>query len=392
MRRDICIRLRGGMLEKLLDIAVENGAAFASLQRKDARTILLSCDIRSADILITLCRKYKIDAKILHLRGLYALSQRIKARWTLIPALAAALIATVFFLGRIWVIDIAFTGPNASAGNAEKILAFIEKSGIHPGVSSAGIQKDALEKQLLAETGDFSFIGVRIQGVRLLVEASPEVPSPDIYDIGGARDLVAARDGVIESIEVRSGTACVNAGDTVRKGQVLILGEEQKSAEETTAVSALGEVYARSWFEGSASLPRYAEIKEKTGNVRVSKAIRLFSWRVPLKECESFPSEICEMQILPIIGLYLPLEIETCLHCETRVIRKPVDESAALRQAEALARADALSKINIPSDKYAIRESWLDKNITDRTIGLRAVYEISTDIAVSRDALAKEDY
>ena len=391
MRRDVYMRLRGRMLEKLIDRSLESGAIIASLRRMDDRTLLVICDKKSADIILSLCRKYKIDAKILRIRGLYAILQRIKARWTLFPALAAALTAMLFFLGRIWFIDIAFTGVNAANGDAEELHLLLAEAGIKPGISSAGIDTAALEKQLIAETGDYSFIGIRLQGVRLLVEASPELPSPEIYDISSARDLVAARDGVVERIEVHSGTACVNAGDTVRKGQVLILGEEQKSAEETTAVSALGEVYARCWVEGSAGTPRNTVTSTRTGNVRFSRTLRLFSERISLKDSDAFASEDCETSVFPLVGLYLPVEIETHSHYETQIQTASVDESAALRQMEALARADALSKIDIPDNQYTISESWLEKDISSRSIGVRAVYEISTDIAVSRDALAKEE-
>ena len=392
MRRDIYLRLRGAMLERLIDRALDSGAAISSMRRADTHTLIVLCDIKSADIISDLCRKYKIDIKTLHTRGLYAVLRHIKARWTLFPALAAALIAMLCFFSRIWMIDITFTGINAAGGNALELYAMLVDAGVRPGISAADINTDAIEKHLVAETGNYSFIGIRRQGIRLLVEASPELPSPELYDIAGARDLVAARDGVIDRIEVFSGTACVNAGDTVRRGQILILGEEQKSTEEATAVSALGEVYARCWYEGHASVPRNTVLHVRTGKTRIDRALRLFYRRIPLKKSEAFASEDCEISVLPLVGLYLPVEIETCTYHETQFRGISVDENTALRHMESLARADALSKIDIPGNQYSVITSWLEKNTDSRTIGVRAVYEISTDIAVSRDALAKEDY
>lgn len=392
MRSDTYIRLNGGMLEKLIDIAVKDGAAFSTLRRTNARTLVLSCDMRSADILLGLCRRYKINAKLLRFRGVYALWQRIKARWTLLPALLIALAAMLFFFGRIWFIDIAFVGTNAASGDAKPILACLEEYGVTCGVSSRSIQTGVLEKQLLSELSAYSFIGAQIQGVRLLIEAAPEIPVPEVYDIGSARDLVASRDGVIESIEVHSGSACVNVGDAVRKGQILILGEEQKSSEETSAVSALGEVYARCWFEGSASAERCPLVSKRTGNAHISRTLRLFSLRIPLLKCESFAFEESDTRVLPLIGLYLPIEIEIDTHYETQHTFAETDESLYLHRLQALARSDALAKLAAVSGEYSVRENWIEENIDDHTIGVRAVYEISTNIAVSRDALAKEDY
>ena len=110
-------------------------------------------------------------AKTLRFCGLYALLQGIRRRWTLFPALITAMAAMLFFLGRIWMIDISLVGPNASSGDAEKLRSLIAEAGIRPGISSSEIDSGAIEKQLLAQSGDYSFIGLRVQGVRLLVEA-----------------------------------------------------------------------------------------------------------------------------------------------------------------------------------------------------------------------------
>lgn len=392
MRQDVYIRLKGGMLEKLIDKALESGLEFASIRRTGNRALTIACDIRSADKLLKLCKQYMIDAKVIYLHGLYALYRRIKARWTIFPALMLTAGIMLFFFTHIWRIDISFTDASASRADQEAILTLLHENGIYPGVASSGIRTDILEKQLLAETGDYSFIGVRIQGTRLLVEASPENPSPDIYDISSPRDLVAMRDGIIESIDVYSGTACANAGDTVRKGQALILGEEQKTKEETTAVSALGKVYARCWFEGASSIKISETIAERTGNTRSSGFLRLFEKRIALNRCESFPSEECVIRSVPLVGLYLPVELEIHTHYETCIKHITVDKDTALRKAEALARADALSKIDIPEDRYSILKSWVETDKNNHTLGVRAVYEISADIAASRDELAKEDY
>lgn len=390
MRRDIYIRICGGMLERLIDIATETGATFSVLRRTDAREILLACDIHSAAILLELCRKYRIDAKTLRFGGFYALWLRIKARWTLFPALTLAVIAMIFFFGRIWIIDIDFVGTNASDGDTARIQALLEESGIAIGSSLKNVQTNVLEKQLMAELGDYSYIGASIEGVRLLIEAAPEVPAPEVYDIGVARDLIAMRDGVIESIEVHSGTACVNVGDTVRKGQILILGEERRSEEESVAVSALGEVYARCWFEGSASVEKSARIYVATGNEQTSRTLRLFSMRIPLSECAGFASEDIKTEILPLVGLYLPLEIEINTHCETQIKACDTDDTL-IERLEILARSDVLAKLNAIPGKYSVLKTWMEDTDDEDSIGVRIVYEISTDIAVSRNALAKED-
>lgn len=380
------------MLERLLEKALEEGAAFANVARTSGREMIICCDDRSAQILMQLCRQYKIDARMLRPGIKAALSQYMRRRWTLIPALIIAAVLLMLFFSRIWIIDVVFIGENVPAAGAASIRAFLEESGVVPGMVSSRIDAGALEKELMAHMGNYSFIGLRLQGVRLLAEASPELSSPEIYDIALARDLVAERDGVIESIEVYSGTACVSAGDIVRRGQLLIRGEEQKSAEETAAVNALGNVYARCWFSGSANAAVKQTILSHTGNVRSERTLSLFSLKIPLTRCETFESEEIQQRSIPLVGLYLPAEIIETQHFETAKTEISRDENQLLAELETLARADALARIDIPSGQFDIRESWLETDINEHTAGVRAVYEISTDIAASRDALAKEDY
>lgn len=392
MRKDVYIRLRGGMLEKLINRAVDAGAVFSSLRQTRQNEWIVSCDVKSRAILQALCDRYGIDTKLLRLGALYALLTRIRARWTLLPALLLTVAILLLFFSHVWIIDIAFIGAQPDAGSVSQIRARLLSYGVKCGMPVRNLRSDQLEKQLLSASEGYSYAGIRLQGVRLLIELAPETPAPKVYDIRGARDLVAERDGVIESIEVRSGTACVCVGDTVRKGQALILGEERQTAEETAAVSALGEVRARCWYEGSSESARRISIEQKTGGVRVSKTLRLFSARLPLKSCEAFAREETQIRRQPLVGLYLPLELETVFHYETQQKSVSADEDRSYAHLEALARSDALRKISLPSGSYGILQSWTERQTNDHSFGVRAVYEISTNIAVSRDELAKEEY
>jgi hypothetical protein len=102
--------------------------------------------------------------------------------------------------------------------------------GIRPGISRR-IDAGLIAQQLLAEDHRYSYVGAKLQGVRLLVEAVPEAPAPALYDVDAPRDLVCAMDGIVVSAVVRSGALCVKPGDAVRRGQVLIRGEEQATHE-----------------------------------------------------------------------------------------------------------------------------------------------------------------
>lgn len=398
MNRDLRLRIEGSLLERLLNRALQAGASFARVKRSGKRVILVSTDEHSAAILSSLCEKYFLDCRTLRRSGIPALRDTLRRRWTLLPALLLCLAICSLFLGRIWLVDVCFNGPRPELGDEAAIRSLLAENGAQPGMPASQIDSELLQKQLLSGAGNYSFIGVRRQGIRLLVEASPEVPSPDTYQIEYARDLVAARDGVVESVTVMSGIACVKPGDTVHAGQTLIRGEEvigvdSETREDITApVSALGEVIARCWYEGSAEGYTNTEVSVRTGRESTHVRLKLLNRSLPLMEGENYLHQETETQVLPIVGLFLPLELERRTCYETRATSRTTEPEILQRQLEPLARADALKELSKDRIQYQTASHWTDAQQIDNILRLRAVYEIYTDIATTRDVFIEEVY
>lgn len=388
MNHDLRLRVEGAYPERLLQRCLTRGARFARVRRSGSRTLILDTDARSAEIVLALCKRYGLNHRVLRHGGLSALLRGMRNRWTLVLGLILCAALCWGFLSRIWIIDVAFTG--SMPGSEATLRRCIAEEGVRPGMAASAVDAERLQKRLLAEAGDYSFIGVRVQGIRLLVEASPEVPAPQLYEIGRARDLVAKQDGVVESVTVHSGEASVRPGDTVRMGQTLIRGEEERSKEETNPVAALGEVIARCWYEGSAQAPLEKRVFTPTGRSESECRLELMGFSLSLTECEGYPSEKPETQILPVVGLFLPLEVVRTTHIEVEERREAVDEAALEVTLAALARAEIQSKLTADGIDYELAAAWEDVSRADGMLRVRAVYEIFTDIAASRDELSEE--
>ncbi len=390
MNHDVWLRVEGAYPERLLQRALGQGACFAQVRRISRRALVLGTDERSAQIVLQLCRRYGLNHRVLRHGGASALLHRLRGRWTLALGVALCALLCWGFLSRVWIIDIAFTGPSADLGDAAALRRCIAAENLRPGMAASKVDTSLLQKRLIADAGDYSFIGVRVQGIRLLVEASPEVPAPELYEIERTRDLVAARDGVVQSITVHSGEACVQPGDTVRRGQTLIRGEEEKTKEETAPVAALGEVVARCWYEGSAEGALEEAVLRPTGRSATECRLALLTFSLPLTECEGYEAEKMDVEILPVVGLFLPLEIVRTTHREMEAQRKSVDVQNLRAQLAALARAEAMAKLSADGIEYELASAWEDDMQTGNQLRVRAVYEVYTDIAVTRDALTEE--
>ena len=148
---------------------------------------------------------------------------------------------------------------------------------------------------------------------------------------------------------------------------------------------------ARCWFEGSAEGALECRETRRTGRSAECCQLKLMGLSVPLTQSPSFSSHESQREILPIGGLFLPLEIERTTFFETAEVRTAADAALLNAQLETLARSDALRRLP-GAAQYEIANSWTDARQEDGRLRVRAVYEIYTDIAVTRDALIEEVY
>lgn len=389
MNGDVRLRVEGLMLERLVQRALSEGAQFRRIRRDGPRAMIFETDPFGAKVLTALCERFSLPCRVLSRRGKDAMLRRLKQRATLLAGALTCLTVVSLFLSRVWMVDVALTGGrSADTRSIENTLIAL---GIRPGMAKSELEPSLLEDALAASAPEFSFIGVHLEGVRLLVEASPAVPAPELYELTHGRDLVAACDGVIESVRVLSGSACVQPGDTVIRGQVLIRGDERITKEESRSIAALGTVVARTWHEGVSSAPLTRTEEIRTGRSGLSSELRLMSFAWPLLEGASYPSQDLEEQLLPIGGLFLPLEIRRTTAYETRVQTVPNDPGALRRQLACLAFAAAGAHLTQSHpDGCEITDRWIEYTQSAGVMTARAVYETHTDIAVTRDVLYQQ--
>lgn len=375
------------MPEKLLERAVEKGALFCSVQREGERGLLVCCDANSAEILLNECARFNLPAETLSRRGRSAVIAYMRRRVTLPVGLMLCLALCWLFLGRIWLVDAVLTGENAALGDIAALRDAVEAEGVRPGMGR-DIDLSLLGQRLQAKSDAYSYVGARLRGVRLLIEAVPETPSPRVYDVAAARDLVSNRDGIVLSAVAQSGELCVQPGDAVRRGQLLIRGEELSGKEETQAIAALGEVRVRTWYTGEAALPLSATRTVYTGKSSASSRLKTPWLSVDITEGEAYAQQVEQAERLPIGGLFVPVEIERVTRREVAYTRISRDREQLQALLTPLAFADAALKLASEGpEAYEILDQWIDFSPVGGMLRARAVYEISANAAVTREAL-----
>ena len=376
------LELDGLMLERLLCRALSEGAEFSHIARLTRRRIAVTGAARSIRKLQALADRYHIENRVTHTGGFGALIMRMRTRFTVVAAFTVAAVLTAFFLSRIWIVDIdLLRGDSPPEGTGE----VLSEAGIEVGAYAGNIDTQLTALQLSTLDG-CAHASVRHEGVTMIVEIACEAPAPDLYEITGTGDLVALRDGVVSSVNVKSGTAMVKPGDTVRRGQVLIAGYERQSAESISEVNALGSVTARIWFEGTAQESINISARHYTGRTSKETLLRTPWLAIPISRADAFSQYDTEVINETVGGLFVPLIIERRVYREYYDISAPKDMDALKSTLEAESYASACTEAdqNTPENAEII-DKWTDFSMIELDIlYARTVIEVECEIAAER--------
>lgn len=127
-----------------------------------------------------------------------------------------------FFAGFVWSVEI--------IGNRQLTKQEFEKftyaNNIYAGIPKVKLDAQKFEKSLYDSFSYLTWVCVKEEGTKLCVyvKESDENTNGEQININPPTDLVASDDGMIDSIITRKGTAQVQVGDEVTRGQILISG------------------------------------------------------------------------------------------------------------------------------------------------------------------------
>lgn len=317
--------------ERFLENALEQGFRLFSVEKTGGKTHAFSVAARGHRRFALFLRQYAIPCRIVQKRGAPCAAAFLKAH----PALAAlavlALWAVYALSGRIWIIE-------ADGQMAEALSGL----GVSRGVKKALLNESAISRQLCALFPDCSFVGVSVRGVALTVNAEYKPSPPELFSLSAGGDLISCADGIVEKVLVQAGSAVVKPGDTVKKGDILIKGEERSGKDGQTApVRARGTVTARVWTQAEASVAPIRTEKRYTGNFAMVTQLKTPFFSRRLAGENPFEAFDCETEAACVIGLFLPVTVEKTLYREYETRTSPVEAEEAARAARAAAFARA---------------------------------------------------
>lgn len=365
--------LSGLNLERFMNTLQKESIPLVSARRVDIRTLRCECYTADLPAIQALAQEKGWSLRDITPLGFSAFIAQIRARPGVligaVLALAAMLIASQF----IWRIDV----YGAEAYKAD-IAAFLKEEGLYIGMPKTAVNAAELEDALTRRYPKIAWFQVYVYHVTLVVDCTQGVPLPELPKAEPG-DMVAGRDGVVESVRVFAGTPLVKAGDIVRKGQVLIEGRERGQDEQWSPVHARGVVNARCWRTVKVELPIYDLVSAETGET-VSQSLICTPWfSIPSQpQTPAYLGYNTYITLRPVVGAFFPVYQKTLEWREVAMEYALRD----VKQVEAEAVNAAFQKLENALRAYDIIDKWVDYcMIEGSSLAVSATAEWQMDIS-----------
>ena len=352
-------------LERFINAMQKADIPLLHLYRQDRRT--LKCECHSCDLPAVSALADEKGWRIQNIVpcGVSALCAGIKKRPGIPIGIVLALIAAIALSQFVWRIEVCNAGPYKA-----EILTYLQESGYGPGVHRMNVDARKLEQTLLYRYPEITWFHVYVSNITLVVEVTHGVSMPDLPSSQPC-DIIASRDGVIDSIRVFAGTAMVKSGDTVQKGQVLIRGEERGSDGELLPVHAEGAVTARCWQTQTVKLPLLEIHSMETGREQQQTRIYTPWFSFPEKwESPPFLAYNTYVEETPVAGVFFPVTYQRMVQREVAMeyakrnedeVRKEAFEAAFRQLKETLYGYEIIDKW---ADYCMIEDESLSASVT----------------------------
>ncbi len=365
---------------KIFTVSEEDrAAALSALLKRNLSAKMNS----SGQICVSLIKTKKYEKALSNVKhesssvkGLPSSLLEYRYRYGIILGIMLSIVYILLAFSFVW--DIRIDGDGDVYG--AKVEEELSQNGFSIGKSWRSFSLSSLETEILEKTDNIGWINISRRGAVAYVSVrAKNVPESETEDSGGYSNIVASRDCIIEEITVKSGIACVKAGDTVKRGQLLISGVIPSELG-GGFVRAEGEIFGVLSESVEVNIPKEEAKKTYSKNEIAEISINIFKFSlIFLKKYGNTPNDcviIEDKEKCLLFGKYrIPFEIRKVY------VQKAEEVNATYTEKEMISIAS--SRLNALM-KYSFSSSEVLKM---KTVGEFTAegYKLVTYATVSKD-------
>ncbi len=376
----LVLEISGRFPERFLNMCLARKILVWDVKRLSDNTVRIKISIRGFKMLKHISLRTGTKVKIIEKRGLPIIIKKHKRRKPLFIGIVVFLLLLIFMNQYIW--DIEITGCEKIPKGT--ILNTLKECGVYPGQMRFKIDQKRLKNEMLIKMPDLAWLWVEKSGSKIIVEVKEKLPTPEVFKADDYCSIIAAKDGVIDSMIVKNGLPLVKLGDTVHKNSTLVSGMiTSERGISTRFVHSEAEIYARTWYEKTKAFSCIGQRREETGKISKKIRIKLFGLDIKLYKNEKpdfvdFVTDEKKYE-LSFFGKYLGITIFTSTYSELSV--------SNIRLAQDNVIADGILEVSKLIDELTLPNSKLVNStpkyeiIDEDTVEVTVVAEYIENIA-----------
>lgn len=378
----VTLEITGYKPEKFVNIAARRGLFFRNVKYLEKQKIQGDISIKSFRKLRPVAVKARCRMHIIKRGGSAFFLDKCAARK---PFFIAGVCSFAFLIWMTFLVgSIDINAPVTLS--QQQILNFLENNGVHVGMFKFAVDDERLAKKIVLDLDGISWAEVSFKGMRLQVDVAEAVPKPDIVPYTEPCNMIAAKEGVIHSMNVKNGMATVKIGDTVTAGDLLVSGNMNHKYEEgkTFPVHAHGEIYATTWYKAEQIVDTMEIDRNRTGKSYRHSYLEIMGIKIGLPERKNpyaaydTRSERKKVVLWGSIRLPIVVNQETFYECEEMPVE--LDGEQALAKAKETAYAKAVEQI--PEGTEIANAEFSYKPTQNDGICVEVIVECIENIAV----------
>lgn len=279
----VIIHITGGNQERFLNLALQKNIELANMH-------WLAEDLLEAKVNYKQVAALKKIAKVTHCHVKIRLSKGLPFAYKYAKQRKALMVGVLIFAVGIFclsqlVFSVSVT-PKEDVGDLDlaKVLSTAQNFGLKQGAIYKTLDVEQISKDIRQEMPEISWVYIERNGTKVDIQVAIRDSYSAEEDAKTIGAIYANRTALVEEVLIKQGYANVAVGDTVQKGDLLVLDQEDGRADAI--------INARVWYEGYGEGELSQEIINPAGSdqhiywLENQSGNKLILWSLPQSKIE----------------------------------------------------------------------------------------------------------
>lgn len=378
-------RAKGGFPERFINLCSKENIPLWDISGGKGE-MYAKTTIRGYHRIRPCARKSGMRPRVAGRYGLPFFLHRHRRRIGLLCGAAVAVLIVCILSSMIWTIDVQ---GNETVSDTE-ILSVFEELGVHVGARRSKIDVEEVQRTAARKLNDLAWLALNIKGSAAVIEVRERIPAPKVENDTTPRNILAARDGTILSLEVYEGEAAVKKGQAVLKGDLLISSVVTNKDLSVSFKHARGVAVAQTHHTVSHTFSYRQRVRRYTGEQSERYRLSFFGLQIPFGFDKQPQGEVESFLFRNTLHMnHVPLPIYT----ETYLKRGYTEQEVTLTKEQALqaAAAEFEQKVGQELKDAKILEQKVEVRFTQEGCVVTGQYTCEEEIGIP-EVLQVEDH